>query len=570
MTKPITFSMLAGISLLLTVLIAHAADNGVDVRVRNNLESPVNVFLKTGNGETSYGTIPIGGSRVQGSRPGDVWVFKSGSVNDSYSATDASDQSYEVGVRDTITRNFLNDTDQPLSVYEAGQELAAIRGEGTVTLDLLPGTYLQFRDPKGLEAEHVATTVGESYLTVGTDEDAEIVLAARERNEPMSARTLKLPDMPDATKEPSGSDEGLDFNAKVRSLSRVPMPVPYDETKIDNPENTKVPVKDGNYECTTQWYKAAPEYNEMIVLDPQTDIIFPGSLIRGDSLASGEYIQIVEDRNNITISTSLQSIDGGGSREVYPDLSSVRESMREIWQQGTDGATAARMTFLFEDVYSKEDLEIKLRGAGSTGLATLKGAFKFGVENIRSRQLLKFNQVFFSIDVNAVGAPVRFFSKPESVDFANFGNAAPMYVSSVKYGRAAYFALASESSKIEVQAALAFSWNDKGYKLDEDDDEDGKVEEEKKKEDETGDKKADADDQKDEDEVNSLSGKGKIEAEYNSTLKTTSIQGTIIGGAADKAAGAIRGVENMLDFIELVRTLRRTILGFPSPTHSAF
>lgn len=531
MTKPITFSMLAGISLLLTVLIAHAADNGIDVRVRNNLESPVNVFLKTGNGETSYGTIPIGGSRVQGSRPGDVWVFKSGSVNDSYSATDASDQRYEVGVRDTITRNFLNDTDQPLTVYEGGEELATIRGEGTVTLDLMPGTDLRFVHPDDLAAEFTAIAEGESYLTVGTDEDAEIVLAAVSNNASRSTENLTHPDdMPEsnnrnsATAPKRGNDDPTKTLAeRIRHLNRLDQPEPKAETLMDpQPEDEVTASTKG---CSTKWYEAATGYNELIVLDSKASRFFPGALIKGETVLTGRNAPISQfPRRPMTVSISLNGPIGVELHRTVQNpsaLSQVRVAINDILGQEIDEVTPANQTFEITEIESSHDIHVAIGGAFENSYAEIEGSFDFTSSSIKSRVLVKFIQNYYTIDVDEPGLADSFFINPESIHADDLGDA-PLYVNSVTYGRQIYFTVTSEESNTNIEATLNATFDAMGS-----------------------------------------SGSLDASAEYAKSMKNYKMSATIIGGSGAEAAVVIDSPEELMELIKSGGNYSKNSPGLP-------
>ena len=77
-------------------------------------------------------------------------------------------------------------------------------------------------------------------------------------------------------------------------------------------------------------YKAAPGYDELFLMDPITDVIYPGAIIKGEIIPTGEYIPIIADRKPVTISVSLQEIAGSPSTVDEPKLSTVREALNNI------------------------------------------------------------------------------------------------------------------------------------------------------------------------------------------------------------------------------------------------
>jgi thiol-activated cytolysin len=92
--------------------------------------------------------------------------------------------------------------------------------------------------------------------------------------------------------------------------------------------------QDPEYNYTIDYYTAAAGYDEQIVLNPQTDVIYPGALIKGESILDGSYIPISADRKPITISTSLQGAEIVSVKVDDPKLSNVREAVNGLMNQG--------------------------------------------------------------------------------------------------------------------------------------------------------------------------------------------------------------------------------------------
>ena len=96
-------------------------------------------------------------------------------------------------------------------------------------------------------------------------------------------------------------------------------------------EVVEEPAVEDGYECSVKSYEAAAEYNEMLLLDPASDVIYPGAVIIGESIAAGEYIPILAERKPLSLSVSLQNIDGSPKATVEnPSLSDVRVAINEI------------------------------------------------------------------------------------------------------------------------------------------------------------------------------------------------------------------------------------------------
>lgn len=278
-------------------------------------------------------------------------------------------------------------------------------------------------------------------------------------------------------------------------------------------ERTKEPEQEkvGNNICTTETYTVGKDFNSLILLDPTTDVIYPGALIKGESIMTGEYTPIVVDRQPISISVSLENIDGDASRIIKdPKLSTVRSAIKEVLNQRVTGSTAARNTFEITEVKSSEHLKVAV-GANysySGGMADISASFGFNSNSENNHYLLKFIQSYYTIDMDSPKNASHVFSNPEEYDAAKIGSISPMYVASVTYGRMAFFSIESSQSSEKIEAALNASFKSGLSELD-----------------------------------------GEANAEHVSTLSECKITGTIIGGSGSDAANAIWGLEGMKNYI---------------------
>ena len=202
------------------------------------------------------------------------------------------------------------------------------------------------------------------------------------------------------------------------------------------------------------YYSAAAGYDEQIVLNPQTDVIYPGALIKGESILDGSYLPIPADRNPITISTSLT---GNGQVSVVvenPKLSTVREAINSLMNQTYD-VPPANMGFTIEQAYSESQLKLSLR-ASYSGIVDVSGGFDYSNKNIKTRLIAKFIQSYYTLDMDLPASPADLFNR--AVNETLFGTYMPMYVSSVTYGRMALFTIESELEETQVRAFLQGSY----------------------------------------------------------------------------------------------------------------
>lgn len=270
-------------------------------------------------------------------------------------------------------------------------------------------------------------------------------------------------------------------------------------------------AKDGDYICRTSTYSAGYEFDESICLDPSTDVIYPGALIDGNSITTGEYQPINLKRGPATLSTSLITKDQGSSI-VVPEvtLSSVRSAVSVLLNKDLAQAAPAQLTFQMIEVFSENQLLASVAAGVTSSKIDIKGKFDFSSSSKTSKILIKFVQQYYSIDVNAPIKPSEFVSNENDMDAvrAQIKDAAPCYVSSVKYGRMAFFYIeSSESSKI-LKAALEATFNG-----------------------------------------GAVSANLEASIEKSQVVTNSKISGTIIGGSGADAGKAISGKAQMLEYI---------------------
>jgi len=309
---------------------------------------------------------------------------------------------------------------------------------------------------------------------------------------------------------PVGPDNGPALDENLGALSHLPQVEPFSERPIGEEKLDTYEVDGRTYECSVQEFEVAAEFNEQLALNPTSDILWPGSIVDGATIETGEYVPIITTRRPITISISLVNISGDKSRTVEnPKLSNMREAIGEILAQDVTGATDARVTFEIEDVYSESQLDIALGVTYKSGLASVKNQFDFSKQDILSRTVVKFMQVYYTIDVDIPEKPSDFIAP--SVTWESFrkqisGTVSPMYVSSIAYGRMALFTMESTYSSTEVRNALSASFS-------------------------------------------AINTEVELEVKHRSVLQQSSMKAMIIGGSGAEAVQAVNGFEGLKQYM---------------------
>ncbi len=257
-----------------------------------------------------------------------------------------------------------------------------------------------------------------------------------------------------------------------------------------------------NLECSVKRYKAAPGYNEMLALDPTSDVIYPAGMLKGESIPTGGYIGINGGRAPVTLSVSLENINGKSSVVIDdPKLSTVREGINSILQQGVTGSTPARISFETKEVYSEEHLNLALGANYRNKNASISSSFDFSSSSYKYKFLIKYIQVYYTIDMDLPpnDNPGSLFTALPELNATS-----PVIVSSVKYGRMVLYTVESNYKETDINAAFSASFNS-----------------------------SDADGN----------------ADYQKIMNESSIKATVIGGSGADAAKVVLGPGGVYDYI---------------------
>lgn len=243
-----------------------------------------------------------------------------------------------------------------------------------------------------------------------------------------------------------------DLNIYLNSLNDISdeMPVEADETEMNVEES-----EDDDYYYTKTDYYAAAGFNEQMVLNPTYDVIYPGALVKGESILDGTYTLIPAIRNPITISTSLTGSDIVSIEIEDPKLSTTREAINKLMTQEYD-VPPAHISFDIHQAYSEEQLALNLQASYKGKKLNINGGFSYNSSEQKTRLVAKFIQSYYTLDMDMPQKPSDLFA--EEIDSTFFGTYAPMYISTVTFGRLALFTIESTLSEDSVRAYLNGSY----------------------------------------------------------------------------------------------------------------
>ncbi len=273
------------------------------------------------------------------------------------------------------------------------------------------------------------------------------------------------------------------------------------------------PADSGDYQCVTQNFSETRQYDKLVAYSANSESLWPGSIIRGDSVYTGLFTQMVFDRDPLTFSISLENLAGSTVRTMdTPTLSNYRSELNSILDTNVTGATPANLQVEIEEVHSEEQLSLAL-GASVSWLgsaASISSSFNFRKEQIRSRYLVRYTQAYYTVDADQPAYPSDFFGPgvtPEEVRARLDQDNPPVYVSSITYGRLVVFTFESDYSAEEMNAALDFAYR------------------------------------------GGVDVSGNVSVSYKEIISNSKITAFILGGSGGDAARAIDSYESLMDFI---------------------
>lgn len=208
-------------------------------------------------------------------------------------------------------------------------------------------------------------------------------------------------------------------------------------------------------------YDISAAFDDTLLLDPSQNSIYPGSVLRGDSLDKESYQEItIGNKRKAVISFDLQGVKdkegkdakpGITSDAIFPTLDSYRDLRNRILSQNITYHASAHSSYEEMEITNEKSLDAQLKigvGFGAAGIkSTIASGFKFKDGKQMERRLIKFVETFYTVDVSQDAAPLMVNIPREQV-----GNTMPVYVSSVSYGRIAYLTIESEQEKSEFKA----------------------------------------------------------------------------------------------------------------------
>ena len=202
-----------------------------------------------------------------------------------------------------------------------------------------------------------------------------------------------------------------------------------------------------------------------VVAENMSDVIYPGSILRGDSFMKGKYDPLVlrNEFNPVILSVSLVG-DINVSETTKPILSEVRQVMNDLITRQKDKINFEFVPSVFSyesnTVTTEEHFKtsLKIHAEANVMAGLVKASFDY--EKDQSNSLTKsYVMVAFRQHIYNVSIDPKHYSNwiMGDIDVKDMGEYEPLYISSVDYGRVGYVFVQTNKSVEEVRKMVKAS-----------------------------------------------------------------------------------------------------------------
>jgi len=200
----------------------------------------------------------------------------------------------------------------------------------------------------------------------------------------------------------------------------------------------------------------------VVYLGANDDIIWPGSLIKGERAHFFVYDPIVVPRSPVTLSISLEGSNAGESLvEVVqnPKLSTTRQGISNLLKssllEGTN--VPAKVEFTYDQVFNQSHMSMYINSDISYGVGSLDAAFDWDSVSKKTKIVAKYKQIYYSIDMDTPQTPAKLFASDISASELKQAMPAgcmPLYVAGVSYGMMAIMTIETDFSLDQMGLAI--------------------------------------------------------------------------------------------------------------------
>ncbi|HKK20768.1 MAG TPA: thiol-activated cytolysin family protein [candidate division Zixibacteria bacterium] len=258
----------------------------------------------------------------------------------------------------------------------------------------------------------------------------------------------------------STGNSNSQYQSTINSGGTFPTVTPEDT--VTSADTTVETQNNEQYFCTTKHYSVVKTPDNFPTFDPLADVVYPGNLLQGNSLANATPNPIPAKRAGGTIVMTILNGSPAASETIpVVDLGHVITAQNDIIARASN-TVPARFTFTYEAVDSRKQLALALDVEYSNLVGNLGASLSFSQDKEYNRYVVKLVQSYFTMAFQLPTSIDEIFAPDETpqnlAKYIGPGNPAA-FISSVTYGRIFYLLIESTSSKTEMAASIDASFN---------------------------------------------------------------------------------------------------------------
>ena len=253
------------------------------------------------------------------------------------------------------------------------------------------------------------------------------------------------------------TDNASSLNTFIDGIPLLIPPPAQDPKTV--PSGTSMTRLQGiSFETDTFNTTRSTNFQNVITTDPNSDLLYPDSVIQGSSVALGTLAGVALPRAPLSI--TLTDVVGHGPMYVNistPTLATVATGIRDLLQGANVQNTPARLDYLSAIGNSEDDALMNLGISANFLGQTVKGQVKSSSTQKTNTVAVKFVQSYYTLSAEQPSTPASLFLPTVTAgDAARFLGAhnPPVYISSITYGRMLIYTFESTASASDLQAAV--------------------------------------------------------------------------------------------------------------------
>ena len=212
--------------------------------------------------------------------------------------------------------------------------------------------------------------------------------------------------------------------------------------------------------------KSLPVDPVNVVEDSKLDVIYPGSILRGDSFMEGDLDPIaVVNPKEITISISLKGKGYKVKRTTRPSVSDIRQQLNDLSYDTIIDHNNVPNYLEYEsnsvDTYGSFNKTLKAHIRASALFGLVRGSLHYETSELSIKQtkyvLIKVRQFLYNVAVDP-----KPYNEWGDLEQSSIGDYEPVYVSSVDYGRVAQLlvktTMTAEETYKQISGSIRAGW----------------------------------------------------------------------------------------------------------------